>query len=222
MIPQIVTVGPLAAASANNIALSQTPAGAQALTLNGSTVTAGVAILDVARRVLFTFAADESAKTFRVTGTNSTGNAIQETVQGTAATASTTISFKTVTEIFASAATTGALTVGTSGLASSPWQAITYQFGPVQVSWGCVVSGTVNYSVQFTYDPINSNQNTLGGALGNYPIPPLAWPVAGLTAMAVTADAALDNPFVAWRVVINSGTGSVTVTGIQAGIINSK
>jgi hypothetical protein len=47
--PSVVTLQ-LVALVANGIALSQTPGAAGNLTLNGSLVTAGVAILDVARR----------------------------------------------------------------------------------------------------------------------------------------------------------------------------
>ena len=78
MRPIVVTVGPLAAASANNIALSQTPGGAGALTLNGSLVVGGVAILDVPRQVRITTTADETAKTFTIKGTDWAGSPISE------------------------------------------------------------------------------------------------------------------------------------------------
>src|ERR1700691_2559563 len=74
----VATVGPLASASANNIALSQTPGAAGALTLNGSTVTGAVATLDNPRRVLITTA--DTTHTFTVTGTTPTGATISEVV----------------------------------------------------------------------------------------------------------------------------------------------
>ena len=52
MQPITVTAGPLTAASANNIALSQTVTGAAAVVLNGSLVTSGVAYLGTPRRIL--------------------------------------------------------------------------------------------------------------------------------------------------------------------------
>lgn len=112
----------------------------------------GVATLDTARRVLITTTADETGITFALTGTDYAGVAISETIAGVNNTTTyTTQDFKTVTSIFASGATAGALTIGTNGIASSPWA----NFDPyavAQVVGECVVSGTVNYTVQQTMD----------------------------------------------------------------------
>ena len=222
MTPQTVTVGPLAAASANNICLSQSAAGAQALTLNGSTVASGVATLDAARRVLITSAADDSDITFRVTGTNAFGNAIRETITGGNATTVYTISdFKTITEVYASAATSGNVTVGTNGVASSPWKFSNIHIAPFSISLGVVVTGTVNYTIEYTYDNPNNNANTIGGALGNYPSTPAVYSHATLVNDTASADGFISAPIRAWRLTVNSGatgSSSVTATGIQAGI----
>src|ERR1700692_2947068 len=76
MRPITVSVGPLAAASANNIALSQTPGAAGALILNGSLVVGGVAILDNPRRILATTA--DSTHTLTVVGLSPTGTLLTE------------------------------------------------------------------------------------------------------------------------------------------------
>lgn len=227
MNPQVVTVGPLAAASTNNIALAQAVASATTLVLNGSTVVSGVAILDVARRVLITSAADDTDITFRVTGTNAFGNPIRETIVGAnGGTVFTGTDFKTVTEIRTSAAASGNVTVGTNAVASSPWMFTTYHIAPVNISIGVVVTGTVNCTIEYTYDNPNSNQNVIGSqGQGNYPAVPNTWSHATLVSMTASEDGFINDPIFAWRLVVNTGavtTSSVTATAIQAGISNSR
>ena len=89
----------LAAASATNIAASQSPA-AGVITLNGSAVTGGVAVLDAQRRVIVTSGSDDTGITFTVKGTNGAGSQIQETIAGASgAAAATNLDFKTVTSV---------------------------------------------------------------------------------------------------------------------------
>src|ERR1700732_5349558 len=112
MRPITVTVGPLQAASANNIALTQTPGAAGPITLNGSTVVAGVATLTNAQRITLTTA--DATHTATISGTDIAGSPISETValNGTAVTS--VMSYKTVTSIVVNAALTAAITAGTS------------------------------------------------------------------------------------------------------------
>lgn len=120
----IVLNGAAGTATANNIAQSQTPAGATALTLNGTTVSGGVAYLGTPQRVYITSVSDETAKTFVVTGTGYSAGGqgvfgVTETITGAnASTTSTTNLFWTVTSIVPSGATTGAITVGAYGAAT--------------------------------------------------------------------------------------------------------
>lgn len=207
-----VTVGPLAAASANNIALSQTPT--SAFTLNGSLVTGGVAILDVARRVLFTPAGNESANTFTIVGTDAAGNAQRDVVAGGNATATySALDFKTVTSITATNAAAGAITVGTNGVASSPWIRLD-EWANAQCALQCVVSGTVNYTVQQTLDDPNSATN---------PVNPyqVTW-INSSDATLVGATTSIQSNYafapVFTKVTLNSGTGSVTYRVTQFGV----
>lgn len=220
MLPVILTVGPLAAAAANNIALTQTPLAAGALTINGAAATGGVATLDVPRRVIVTSAGNDSNKTFRITGTNADGNPIRETVTGgNIAAVQTVQDFKTVTEVYASAATAAAVTVGTNGVASSPWKLTNWEHQAVsEITWDCSVSGTVTYGLEWTASTINDNQNQMGSAFGNYPSTPVARTLTTLTAKTADASTSQDNPIQAWRLVITAGTGSVTVRAIEGGI----
>lgn len=165
MLPKTVQVGPLAAASANNIAQSQTPGGAGNLTLNGSTVVSGVAILDTARRVLLTPAGAEATNgtVWTIFGTDWNNNSVSETVNGVnnPSTAQTKYDYKTVTRIAVNKAQAGAVTVGTNGVASSR-PIFLDTFAPAPTSIQVNATGTVNYTVQQTLDDINGPGN-LGG-----------------------------------------------------------
>src|SRR5262245_48713554 len=108
-------------ASANAIALSQSPA-AGAITLNGALVSGGVATLDVPRRVTVTSGGADTGITFTVTGTGRNGAAQSETITGASGgTATTTQDFKTVTGVTHTGSVATTLTIGTSALASSEW-----------------------------------------------------------------------------------------------------
>lgn len=148
---KVITLA-LAAASANKISLSQTPLGAGNLLINGAAASGGVATLDAARQVLFTFAADETGHNFTITGTNYNGQTQSEVVAGTNTTAVTTLNYKTVTSIAISAASTGALTVGTNGVADSAPFILDRFVAATNITAAVVVSGTINYSVQVSYD----------------------------------------------------------------------
>lgn len=203
------SVGPLVAASANNISLSQTPGASGVFLLNGTT--AGV--LDKPRRVLFTTAADESGKTITLVGTDWNGNAITETITGpAAATGYTTRDFLTVTSITASAAFTGAVTVGTNGIASSrPIRFDTW--ANAQVALAVDVTGTVNYTVQQTLDDPNDPANPVAYAS-------IVWIDHADTAL-VAATASKQGNYgytPSWcRITLNSGSGTVVLKANQSG-----
>lgn len=200
----------LVAASANNIAQSQTPGAAGNFTLNGSTVTGGVAVLDTARQVLLTFAADETGHSFTLFGTNQSGAPITEVIAGTTAgTVASTKNYKTITRVAISAAATGAITIGTNGVGASDWRNLNLGVSPFSVGLAVVISGTVNFTVNYTYEnpdsPVGAN--------------PVAFPISALAAKAANTDGgALNIPVAAVQLVINSGTGTATLVIDQAGI----
>jgi len=206
MRPITISVGPLVAASANNIALSQTPAAA--FTLNGSTAVAGVATLDNPRRVLFTSA--DSTHTATIVGTNWSGNTATEVVAMTGTTAVSLLDYKTITSITASGLFTAAVTVGTNGVAGSPWARLD-EWAMPGVSIQCDVSGTVNYTVQATNDDPNDP---------TFPVLPAAvtWiptnDPAGVAATAAILTNYINAPTYV-RLLLNSGTGTVTMKVIQ-------
>lgn len=219
MRPITVIVGPLTAASANNIALSQTPGAAGALTLNGSTVVNGIAVLDYPRRVLITTA--DTTHTFTVTGTNASGLTISEVVGPITTSAFTAQDFLTVTSVTINGAATAAVTVGTNGIASSAWVFLDSWALP-ETSIQCDVSGTVNYTVQSTLDDPNSPTNPVSPPLVTWVSSPDTAAVGAVAAIQTSyggfnSFAALSPTFV--RVLLNSGTGTVTTTVIQAGAV---
>ena len=213
MQPITVTAGPLATASNNAICLSQTPAAAGALTLNGALVVAGVAVMDSPRRVLITAASsNENAKTFTITGIGVNGSTVSEAVTGpSSGTAQSVLDYKTVTSITISAAAAGAITVGTSGVGGSKW-VVFDAFAPSMISIQCNATTPIDYTLQTTlndpYDPIT-------------PVAPasVVWVNSSDTAV-VGATATKQSNFmfapVYARILINSGAGSVAATFLQS------
>lgn len=215
MRPIVVQVGPLAAPSATNIAGSQTPGAAGNLTLTAGAIAKTTP--DTPRRVLVTTSADESAKTLVITGTDWNNTIISETMTGpNNTTAYTNYDFKTVTQIAVSAAFTGAVTVGTNGIASSrpifidPW-------APSQTSLQVVVSGTINYSVQQTLDDPDSPTNAVAYTSVTW----VSHPDASLVAATATAQGnyAYSPRMVRILVNSNSNPGSVVMTVIQSSVV---
>lgn len=218
----------LAAASTTAVSASQAPSGAGNLLINGGSASGGVATLDTQRIVLLTFGADETGHTFVVYGTSENGQTIQESVAGAAATAVTTQNFKTVTRISISAAAAGAITVGTNGVGATDWQIVSGDLTAVSLGIGVTVSGTVNFTLQYTYDDPS----------GTYPNPavvtttgyvnasnknqltqfPTAWNLTALASKAVATDSTITFPITAYRLLINSGGGTAQAIVLQAGI----
>lgn len=174
----------------------------------GGNVSAGtnglIATMDTPRRVQLKSGGDDSGITFTLYGTDWNGDTLVETIAGANATTTyTTYDFKTVTAIWPSAATADTIQVGTNGVASSrPIFLDAYTFSPTSLQG--IKSGTVNYTVQQSLDNpsvstvtwINHPDTALVGAVAN---------VQGNYAYAPTVT----------RLLLNSGTGSVTYKVVQ-------
>lgn len=214
MRPITVTVGPLTSASATNVRTASGVLAAGAVVLNGSLVSGGVATFDKARRVLFTTTADETAKTVVLTGTNNAGNPISETVTlVNNSTVASVLDYKTLSSVVTSAALTGNLSIGTNGVAASPWIMLDPWAGGV--GFQCTVSGIANYTVQQTMDDPNSLTNSVAAA-------DMTWlPCADTAVVGATASQQSNYNFppIYTRVLLNSGSGSVTMTVNQMGVV---
>ena len=189
-------------ASANGIATTQTPGGAGALTITAKTFTNPTYV------TVTSGGSSEAGKNFTVVGTDSSGNALSSTIvgPGVGATVTTTRAYLTVTSITVDTATTGAITAGWAQSGNSkPCPMDQYQ-SPFNVGMGVVVSGTVNYTVQHTFD--NVLDSTVTPTWFNHPV------MASLTA---NQDGNYAFPVKAIRLKINSGSGTAALTILQAG-----
>lgn len=207
----------LAAASADAVAASQTPLAGGPLTL-----TADPVVLDTQRQLLFTFAADETGRTFVVTGTDDQGHVISESVAGDAATAVTVLDYKTVTEITIDAASADAIEVGTNEVGATPPIPLDQYVPDFSVMIACIASGTIDYTVQYTFDDVfvkysPGNTQAPGVPSGPDPASITWWPHSDITGATGNDKGALTEPVKAVRLLINSGNGSVEMQVIQGG-----
>ena len=163
--------------------------------------------------MLITSAGNDSGITFTITGTNWSGSTISEVVTGgNAGAVPSLLDYATVTSIKTSASTAAAITVGTNGVAASPWASMDWYELP-QTLVQCDVTGTVNFTVQSSLDDPNDPTNpVLPGSM--------VW-INTSDAAAVNATASLQTSFAyvpCWvRVQLNSGAGSVKMSVVQAG-----
>lgn len=145
---------------ADGYAASQTPGGAGNLTLAGALVTSGVGTADSAQPVTITSVADETARTFTITGTGSGNRPLTEAILGANAGAATTTEyFKTVTQIAVDAATTGAVTAGpilANGAATPPC-ALNFRSDDFAVGLSGELTGTLTWKVQNTMDNVHTS-----------------------------------------------------------------
>lgn len=212
----VQTVALTTAATANGIALAQTPAGAGALTLNGALVSGGVATLDtVGRTVVIASVGDDSGRTFTITGTGpSAGNpavnvAQTSTVKGAnAGIAIVPLNFVTVTGVSINGAGAGNITVGITGGSGPwiPWDANVRTRFEVAAA-GVVNSGSPTWQVDVTYDDVFSvAPNSI-----------TAWPLAALTGKTGNAADVIANPGVRASRLTLTAVGSVTLTQSNQG-----
>jgi hypothetical protein len=200
----------MAAADDDAVCLSQTPTGAGALTIAGAMASGGVATLDVPRNLLLTAAANDSARTLTITGTDRYGRALSVATAAPNATTATVAlyDFKTVTGVRIDAASAGALKIGTGSSLEGQWIPIDWA-NFVEATVAVVVSAgaSLSYTVQSTVDEIESASFTEPGAN--------AFPVGVLTGTA-SAMALLSGPLRAIRLNLSSWvSGTATLTMLQ-------
>lgn len=210
MIPVTVTKT-LAAASATAVCASQALAAAGNLLINGSAAANGVAVLDTQRQVLITSAGNDSGINFTVYGTTDSGVPIQETLAGgNIAAVATSLDFLTVTRVAASGAVATTVEVGTNGVGSTQWRVPNYHVTPFTMQFLTEVIGTVSYSIEYTNDDVVTPKTPT-------PIPNVGEILATQT---TGISETVQYPFRAWRITVNSGTGTVSAQAVQAGIVN--
>lgn len=97
--------------------------------------------------------------------------------------------------------------VSKTGTGSSSVVPLDHYQSPFNVGFGVVVSGTVNYTVQHTFDDIFDASVT-----------PVWFSHPTIASLAANADGNYAFPVRAVRVTVNSGSGTATMTVIQAGM----
>jgi hypothetical protein len=213
----------LTAAVTNGICLSQTLGAAGKLTINGSLASGGVATLTstncVARRVGITSAGNDSGITWTITGTNRYGVVVSETLTGAnAGTANSVRDYATVTSIAGSGASASTVTAGTNTIASTEWRVLDIYREFFSVGLGFTASGTINATVEITFDdPLAAQPGSLEPTSAQ---PPTAIAYATLAAMTGTTVGSINFPVFACRLTVNSGTGTGVLQVIQSGTCN--
>jgi hypothetical protein len=194
------------AVDADGVCASQSPAGG-AILINGALASGGVATFGAAQLVRLTSAADDSGITFTFRGTDADGNSLAETVAGTnAGNSDTTLYFKTITSITASAAVTGAIIVGNLITSVSPTMKVNTALNPTNINlYAQLISGTATFGLQYTFD-----------AIGGYPA---TWIEDGtLTAKSASTELSWTKPINAFRLRLTaSSSGVVQLKAVQAG-----
>lgn len=179
---------------------------------------AGVATLDMARRIIATSGGNDTGITITLTGTDWANTPISETFTGASGGAASSVqSFKTVTSVLTSGAVATTIIIGTNTVADSPWMLFDAYAALSQVAIQCTVSGTCNYSVYQTLD----NPTSIGNpAIYNRPdlVTWVAHPDTAVVGATATAQANYAYAPAFTKVVLNSGSGTVTMTDIQAGL----
>lgn len=96
------------------------------------------------------------------------------------------------------------------GVKTSPLCPMDLYLSPFNVTLEAVVIGTVSYDVQYTKDDVYAvGYNSATGQWTSIP---------GMTSSTSTAESTLISPVTATRLVQNSGTGSVSLRILQAGV----
>jgi hypothetical protein len=166
-----------------------------------------------ARQVTITSAGNDSVNTFVVTGTGVNGQVIVESITGPNATSVTTNSyFRTVTSVTISGNAVGAITVGMTATATSPWVRFD-DFAPSNISLQCDVSGSATYTVQTSLDDPNDPFSPSSTAAMN-------WVNSSDTAVVAATTTQQSNflfaPRYARVVITTTSTGTVTGMFLQS------
>lgn len=203
----------LAAAAVGAIAAAQTRVGAGVLLVNGSLATAGVATLAAQQTLGFTSAGNIAAVIFTIIGTDDQGRVISETVTGVNAnTVNTVLNYRTVTALSADRTIGTAVSVDTLQIGASQGVPVDQYLNPTNITVSVEVTGTVNYTVQWTQDDVFASPP--GGPFIWYPA------AANLVAATDTEAGSIGAPVAAIRLLTNSGGGTAKIIVRQAGLIS--
>lgn len=197
------------------VCLLQQRVGAGSLTINGANASGGVATFAQQQFVTLTSTGNLSGVTVTVTGTDENGRTITASRAGpNNNTVAYTTSFYTVTDVSVSGTIATDMSVGVNGLGNGRALPLDYLTAPANFSLAVIVTGTVTYTVQHTFDNVFAPTFTEAGA---------TWfdhDTAALVGANTNQDGNYAFPPTATRIQITAGTGSVVYNVIQAGVTN--
>jgi len=153
----------LSAAVGNAVCASQTPSGAGALIINGANATGGVytAQNGTPRHLTITTNANESTKTFTITGTDRHGAAMSFVTVGASSATTTTypVAFNTITSVTVSAATAGAITIGFAAASHTGWIPLDRYAGEdVGIQIELSAGAGLTFTLQKTLDDLQAHE----------------------------------------------------------------
>lgn len=139
----------------NNVCADQTTAGADDFDIDGSLASGGSVTLTTAHRLDIESTGNISGVTFTITGTDANGAALSEDVTGpNNATVTTTGYFLTITQVSVDGAVGTNTSIGTTDEAVSKTVPVNYRQRDFAIGLGMILSGTINASVQHTFDNV--------------------------------------------------------------------
>jgi len=200
----------LPVAVADGVCLAQQTTGPADLLLNGSLVVAGIAQIGSQRFLDLTSAGNLSLVNFTIVGTDDSGGQALETIAGpNAGTVTTVLNFATVDSISVDGTVGADVTVGTNAIGASSTIPLDQYQTPFNVSLGIGITGTVDVSLQFTFEDV----------FGDHPGPFTWTDHPNLTNITADADATFISPVTACRLLTNSGIGTAVLRVAQAGLL---
>lgn len=196
------------AAASTGISAAASGTAGTSLLITGSLASGGVATLDTgtltARRVIITSAGNDSSNTFVITGTDRYGRAQTETLAGTnGGVAQSLKDFRTVTSIVPASNSAGNVSAGTNGVGSSAPMIVDWLPNGNLLGAQLSVSGTVNYSIEVSLWDLAPAWDLATNTPGWSTNP-------NFTNQTIGGQNQLSGPFTMLRILINSGTGTVT------------
>lgn len=203
----------LDAASTTKVALAQT-----ALINANLTLTAAASAIDssgASRILLITTTEDDSSGNLIITGTDANNEAITETIAMPSSTTKvTTKAYKTVTSINTTVAITANISIGTVGTTlSAKYKVHSLEHrNRVPTTVAVEITGTINYTIQETFDNIYDGTITKGNAVMFSP--------TALASKTANTVASLDIGASGMQIVINSYNTGATLTAQVISPIN--
>lgn len=195
------------------ISLVQQRVGAGALLINGANATGGVATFATQQFPTLTSTGNLSGVNVTLTGTDQNGRAITAVRAGpNNNTVAYTTSFFTVTGASVSGTIATDMSIGVNGFGNGKAIPLDYLVAPSNASLSVVVTGTVTYTVQHTFDDVYAS---------NFVEATATWfdnDASALVGASSNQDGNYAFPVAATRIQITAGTGSVVYTIIEAGI----